>query len=276
VDTACIAEDRKYRHRLGTYTTGVISVAEGRKIALFFTGRKHSGENLADLLARRSDELEPPIQMCDLLAANTAGDFTSTVAGCNAHARRRYVQVLENFPVECEWVLDCFKDVYRNEAVTKKRGMSARERLEYHQSHSEHVMNQLLAWGLDQLENKLVEDNSGLGEAIVFMKKHWLKLTLFLRKPGVPIDNNIVERMLKRPILHRKNALFFKTDHGARVADVFMSLINTANLARVNPFDYLVTLLRNARKLEDNPERWLPWNYHQNVEAGKSGSDPPG
>ena len=50
----------------------------------------------------------------------------------------------------------------------------------------------------------LVEPNSGLGNAINYLLKHWEKLTLFLRKAGVPLDNNLVERALKKAILHRK------------------------------------------------------------------------
>jgi len=63
-----------------------------------------------------------------------------------------------------------------------------------------------------------VEPNSGLGQAIAYMRKHWLKLTLFLHRPSAPLDNTICERALKRAILHRKNALFYKTQNGARLA----------------------------------------------------------
>jgi len=59
------------------------------------------------------------------------------------------------------------------------------------------------------------------------MPNHWEPLTLFLRVPKAPLDNNLCERALKRVILHRKNSLFFKTDHGADVGDLFMSLIHT-------------------------------------------------
>jgi len=76
-----------------------------------------------------------------------------------------------------------------------------------------------------QFEENKVEPNSGLGEAIAYMRKHWNELTLFLRAPGAPLDNNICERILKKAILHRKNAYFFKTLNGARVGDLFMSLI---------------------------------------------------
>ncbi|MFO8002854.1 transposase, partial [Thioalkalivibrio sp.] len=80
------------------------------------------------------------------------------------------------------------------------------------------------------MEKKLVEPNSGLGKAIKYMLKHWKKLTRFLEVPGTPLDNNIAERALKYAILHRKNALFYKTQNGAKVGDLFMSLIHTCQL----------------------------------------------
>ena len=56
--------------RTGVFTSGVVSVGEGRKIALYFTGSRHAGENLAEVLKQRSAELPSPIQMCDALSRN--------------------------------------------------------------------------------------------------------------------------------------------------------------------------------------------------------------
>jgi len=77
-----------------------------------------------------------------------------------------------------------------------------------------------------------------------------MPLTLFLREPGAPIDNNLVERILKGAILHRKNSLFYKTLNGATVGDLFMSLIHTYELNGANPFDYLSQLLRHTEELQ--------------------------
>ena len=112
-----------------------------------------------------------------------------------------------------------------------------------------------------QLEEKRTEPNSALGGAIGYMLKHWDPLTLFLRQAGAPLDNNVCERALKKAILHRKNALFYKTRNGARVGDLFMSLIYTCQLNEANPFDYLTELQRHAEAVAACPERWMPWNY---------------
>jgi transposase len=92
-------------------------------------------------------------------------------------------------------------------------------------------------------------------------------LTLFLRQAGAPLDNNLCERALKKAILHRKNALFYKTPNGAHVGDLFMSLIHTCELEGVNPFQDLTALQRHADALGLNPTAWLPWNYQDALAA---------
>jgi transposase len=173
--------------------------------------------------------------------------------------------VAEAFPKECEHILKVLQRVYRHDAVANKRGMSATERLSFHRDKSGPLMEKLHDWMDEQVDQKKVEPNSGLGEAIGYMRKHWDKVTLFLHKPGAPLDNNIVERALKKAILHRKNALFYKTDNGARVGDLFMSLIHTCELNGVDPFDYLTQLLRHAAHARARPADWMPWNYRQAV-----------
>lgn len=73
--------------RTGTFTSGIVSTAGQRKIALNFTGWKHAGENLAKVLTRRTKDLSPPIQMCDALTRNSPKVFGSILANCLAHAR---------------------------------------------------------------------------------------------------------------------------------------------------------------------------------------------
>ena len=110
-----------------------------------------------------------------------------------------------------------------------------------------------------------MEPNSGLGEAISYLLKHGEKLTLFLRVAGAPIDNHIVERALKKAILHRENSLFYKTRKGAQRGDLFMSLMHTCELNGANAFDYLTELQRHAEDLKQNPSEWMPWNYRETL-----------
>jgi transposase len=245
--------------RKGTFTTGMLSVTGKKKIALFVTGHHHAGENLADLLAQRHGNLNPPIQMCDALSRNVPKEFSTLLANCLAHARRNFVDVAESFPDECRHVIETLAKVYEHDARTQE--MSPGGRHAYHEARSGPLMEDLRKWMNTQFDEKRVEPNSGLGKAFSYMLAHWDPLTLFLRVPGAPIDNNAVERVLKMAIRHRRNSLFFRTLHGAYIGDIFMSLIHTCNLSKVNPFDYLVALQKHSHEVFKHPEGWLPWNY---------------
>jgi transposase len=256
-------EDPKMR--TGMFTSGIVSIREGREIALFFTGGKHAGENLRDVLAQRVAELGPPIQMCDGLSRNLPKEFEVILAGCNVHARRNFVDVANRFPEACRYVLETFREVYKNDALAQEQGMSAEERLAFHKTETAPLMEKFNHWLHEQIDEKKVEPNSGLGEAIKYTIKHWGPLTLFLRVAGAPLDNNNCERILKKAILHRRASLFYKTENGAHVGDLFMSLVHTCELCAADPFDYLTELQRHTRELQGSPQDWLPWNYRETL-----------
>jgi hypothetical protein len=259
-------DDDDMADRTGLFTSGVVATRDGHRVALFFSGRQHAGENLADVLRQRAEELQTPIQMCDGLSRNLPGELETIVANCLAHGRRRFVDVFDRFPDECEFVLRALKVVYRTDAAARLRKLSPAQRLQLHRTKSGQTMTRLHNWLKRQFDEKLVEPNSALGEAISYMLNHWEKLTRFLHVPGAPLDNNICERALKKAILHRKNALFYKTQRGARIGDMYMSLIHTCELCDVSPFDYLTELHRNADRVADDPASWLPWNYRTALE----------
>lgn len=253
--------------RTGIFTSGIVSIVAAYKIALFFTGPKHAGENIGEVLKLRARELPPPIQMCDALSRNSpkpAGVGT-LLANCMAHGRRQIVEVAENFPEESRHVLQNLASVYHNDALAREQKLSPEDRLRFHQERSGPIMQELQQWMKAQIAEHRVEPNSGLGKAFSYLLKHWKKLTLFLSQPGAPLDNNVVERALKKAILNRRNALFYKTINGAAVGDLFMSLIHTCELNEVNSFDYLTELLRHVEELQQQPSAWLPWNYRETL-----------
>lgn len=259
--------ERDPPERTGLFTSGVVAISGGKRIALFFSGRQHAGENLRDVLRQRMADLPPPIQMCDALSRNMPKELKTIIANCLAHGRRQFVEVNERFPDECRYVLETLETVYRNDALARKDNLSAQARLTFHQTQSGPVLEELRDWLKRQFDERLVERNSGLGGAINYLRKHWEKLTLFLRVAGAPLDNNICERALKKAILHRKNSLFYKTQNGADVGDLYMSLIHTCELNDVNPFDYLNELQRHTDEVAAAPAAWLPWNYRQQLAA---------
>lgn len=102
------------------------------RIALFFTGRQHAGENIADVLKQRSAELPAPVQMCDASSSNTSAypkGVKILLANCLAHGRRQFVEVMANFPSEYRPVLEKLGSVYHNDALVRRGKMSGDERL---------------------------------------------------------------------------------------------------------------------------------------------------
>lgn len=251
--------ERKGMHTTGMGASGPMGAAGGNAVALYASGRRHAGENLARVLSKRPAELGPPIVMADAEAKNWTGDFEQIAAKCLQHGRRRFSEIELEFPAECQRVLCDLGAVYKNEAQT--RGMTSGERLLYHQRESGPILTELRKWCQRQFDERLVEPNSNLGRAIRYLLRHWNGLTRFLEIEGVPLDNNFVERALKRAVLHRKNSMFYKTGYGAAVGDIVMSLIETCSLNKVNPFDYLTAVVRESSRVRNRPDQWLPWNY---------------
>ena len=267
------------RERSGMFTSGIVSIVQERKIALFFTGQQHAGENLRDVLLKRADGLQPPLQMCDGLSRNEPDlpeEFEVILSNCNVHARRQFVDVANQFPEECRHVLEVFRDAIITTKKARLQGMTAGERQAFHKAESSPRMDPLKSWMAEQLDEKKVEPNSGPGKAIKYKQKRWDQLTRFLEMPGAPPDNNIAERILKKVILSRKNSYFYKTARGAHAGDVYMSLIHTAELANENPFDYLTQLQKHSKEVKGNPPQWMPWNYRgtiNRIEAAKESQE---
>jgi len=256
--------------RTGMYTTGVMAEHDSYKIALFFNGAKHAGENVTSLLEKRQKNKPPIIQMCDALSANISKNIADIVCNCLSHGFRKFDEIVDDFPTPCVTIMKLLSVVYETDAKTV--GMAKQERLEYHQQHSKPAMKLLARYMQALFDEKLVEPNSELGKAIKYMQNHWHKLTRFLTVAGAPVCNNVIERALKVAIMNRKNAMFYRTSYSAQIGGMHTSIIYTCELNNVNPYDYLIALQVNATAVSYNPRQWLPWNYkqnfiHPNVEA---------
>jgi len=129
---------------------------------------------------------------------NMPGDLQTILANCLSHGRRTFYELADVFPSEVRHVLEIFKQVYKIDAKAKMQELSPEDRLRLHQQESRPLMDELRQWLDEQFDERKAEPNSSLGKAIAYMRKHWEKLTLFLRVAGAPLDNNICERALKK------------------------------------------------------------------------------
>jgi transposase len=265
-----ITKDRKDREgteeedkRTGTFTTGILATLHNSavKVALFFTGVKHAGENLDDLLDKRPLELPTPIQQCDG-GHNESKNHDTHLSNCNAHCRRNFYELVEAWPKIVIKIIGWYSTVFAND---RSAPSDPQLRLKWHQERSEPIMKRLKNYCDHLIEQKEVEPNSSMGKAIAYLQNHWEALTLFLRMPGVPLDNNATEQILKRAVLNRKNAYFYRTETGAKIGDILMSVIETCVLNRANPWEYLVAIQKYRKDVRINPSVWVPWLYESRL-----------
>jgi hypothetical protein len=248
--------------RTGMHTTALaVQVGEHTAI-LYYASRRHAGENLQALLDKREAGLHTPLVMSDALASNAVADESRLIrCHCLAHGRRKFSDLEEVFPHECQVVLEVIRQVFEHDAQAHETQLSPSERLAYHQRLSGPLMAGLYTWLHKQVDDRLVEPNSSLGKALAYLQGHWATLTQFLAVPGAPLDNNLAERALKLFIRQRKNSLFFATEHSAYIASVLTSLIVTCLHAGGNAVEYLVALQEHRREVFADPAAWLPWAY---------------
>lgn len=247
--------------RTGMYSTALVVKVGEQVIYLYYSGRSHAGENLQALLNKRQADRDKPLVMSDALTSNEADEGRLIRCHCMAHGRRKFSELEDVFPQECQAVLDTIKQVFDHDEVARKQQMDALSRLSYHQQYSRPLMDGLKEWLKKQFDERLVEPNSSLGKAIAYMQGHWETLTRFLEVAGAPLDNNLAERSLKLFIRQRKNSLFFATEHSAYIGSLLTSVIATCVHAGVNAVDYLEALQENRHEVFANPAAWLPWTY---------------
>jgi len=107
------------------------------------------------------------------LSRKMPNDLRVIVANCLVHGRRNFVDVVEAFPAEVQYVLECRKKVYQTDAEAKQQQLSPDERLRLHQAQSGPLMNELRGWLTVRFAEKLVEPSSSMEGAISYIRKHW-------------------------------------------------------------------------------------------------------
>lgn len=245
--------------RKGVYTSGLIAIMpDGKRIYLYETSVGHSGEHLDDILQLRDPELPPPIIVCDALSANRPTVIDCIINLCNSHGRRQFYDT-ESYHPEVTQVLDDYGKIWVNNTKSKELGHTPAQRLAYHIEHSLPNMVRIKDWCESYLASEYVEEHGPLAKACRYFIKHYDELTQFCKIEGVPLDNNLMEAGLKLPIRTRKQSHFYKTEHGAAVASIIVSVIATAYQNGINAFHYLNALQRNKDKVKPELADWLPW-----------------
>lgn len=261
------------------FTTGVVSLHEDHRTYLYITDNRTAGKCIAEIMALRDRVLDPPIMMCDALAANIPQGIAEDLyilCFCLVHARRQFYELPNGYDDLADRVIGLIGTIYDHEAYTK--GYSAQNRLGYHQEKSTPVMEELKAYLEEQ--KPAFEPNSAPGKAIDYILNRWTQLSQFLRQAHAPLDTNIVERALKLVIQVRKSSMFYKTLSSAAFASYVQSALYSAAQNEINPCDYMCALIENEHAVIENPSAWLPWRYQETLKqsleenAKKQASEP--
>jgi hypothetical protein len=146
-------------------------------------------------------------------------------AACVAHARRKVFDAKEAYPLESSLVLAKFQQLYDIEDRAKT--LSVDERLSLRQSEAAQVWGSLEAWLGGEAAARLLP-KSKFGQALGYLRNHWVPLQTYLSDARLPIDNNEVEQLMKQVAIGRKNWLFIgSVAAGVRAAD-FITLVSSA------------------------------------------------
>lgn len=187
------------------------------------------------------------IVMCDGYAAYdtiAAGNKAIRLVHCWAHARRKFIEAEQAYPVQAKVALDMIGELFAVERELvdpepldgdeKQRAIDAR--LAIRAMRSRPILARLRNWGLGQL----AIPRSSIRKAIEYMLRYWPGLTAFVDEPLVPLDNNRIERALRGMVIGRKNHYGSKSRRGTEVAALFYSLVESCKLRGVDPREYLL------------------------------------
>ena len=221
-------------NRTGLFTSGVVATRTGRRIAIFFSGRQHAGENLSDVLDR-SAELDASIHMCEGLSRPSSWPPFWPIAWRTGDEN----SLADRFTDQCRYVIDALQVVYHN-SEDRIRRMSADERLAYHQAHSQVDHGRLENSGSErQFDEKLVEPNSALGKRSLCLFKRWDALVV-LTQGGCPFGQlTSVNAHSETRSFMAGTPFFIRLARIAHVGDIYMTLIYTCELNGADALDYL-------------------------------------
>ena len=263
IKAAKLAEQgKKSQHTC--FTTGIVSLHEDHRSYLYITDNRTAGKCIAEIMALRDADLDPPIMMCDALPANIPQGISEDLyilCFCLVHARRQFYELPNGYDDVADKVIGLIGTIYDHEAHTK--GYSPEKRLAYHQEKSIPVMEELKAYLEEQKPE--FEPNSVPGKAIDYVLNRWTQLSQFLRQVHAPLDTNIVEGALKLVIQVRKSSMFYKTLSSAAFASYVQSALYSAAQNELNPCDYMCALIENEHAVIQNPNAWLPWHYQETL-----------
>lgn len=190
-----------------------------------------------------------------------------TIAGCWAHARRRYDEALKALPKAkrngslANQALNLIKVIYVED--NKLADMSASERVEHRQQKVKPLVDAYFAWVKENMNKVTAKSKTHNGFTYSLNQEKYLKV--FLKDGEVPLDNNAAEQSIRGFCVGKKNWVMIDTVAGAEASAIIYSLVETAKANNLKPYDYLEYLLTEIPNHMDDTddsflEDLLPWS----------------
>lgn len=177
--------------------------------------------------------------------------------GCWAHCRRRFFEIARTQKVAglAAQALAWIARLYAIEAAIKH--LNPDQKLATRQEQSVPVLGDLRRW----LEGHAAQllPQSPLAQAFGYALRNWAALTRYIESGILLPDNNAIERSIRPIAVGRANYLFAGSARGGAVAATMYSLLSTARLNGLNPYDWLKdTLTRLPSHRCNRLEELLP------------------
>ena len=161
-------------------------------------------------------------------------------AACNAHARRKFFEARDNHPLLANQCLALYQQLY--DVEDRARGLSPTDRQSLRAAESEPLWTKLRAL-LDGETAARVLPKEKIREALNYLSNHWTELRLHLTDGRLPLDNNLVEQLMKQVAIGRKNWLFIGSIPAGERAANFLTLVSSALRNDLDPYDYFRSVL---------------------------------
>ncbi len=252
VDATGVLVQAKEQCRVGHFW---VMVAPERHVLFEFTA-KHNSAAVDTVLAGYEGYL---VADAHAVYDHLYADGKVTEVNCWAHARRYFFKAMFSDPERARAALGLINALFRIERGLADSPRKKRETIR--QSKSKPLVDHFFSWC--EAEAGKVLDDSPIQKGIRYALNQRSGLRRFLDDGRLPLHNNLSELNLRHEAVGRKNWLFVGSAGGAEANTVFVSLLASCRLHKIEPWAYLrdvLCLLSTGwpahRLLELSPVEW--------------------
>jgi transposase len=183
-----------------------------------------------------------------------------TMAGCMAHARRKFYQAREQKPGVANFILSHIGALYRIESSLRKRRSGPGLRQAERACASQPILERL-AVALKILKPKFLPQ-SNMGKAIDYALSIWPSLQVYISAGRVEIDNNLIENAIRPTAIGKKNWLFIGAAQAGKKSAILYTILESCRRRGLDPLAYLrdvltrLPLATNHTVHKLTPENW--------------------